>query len=126
MQTTFSIAQRAVVAALLVFASGWYVYSRTHRPSPALVNGTYSNPCCDDVRLIDGVLVAGQARVPFRLERMKFGLIASPAKQVEVIGHEVTASGDRSETNILFSRDGAAFTLCSSSGCQQEYQFSRR
>ncbi len=75
-----------LIAAMAGFAGGLYWTTRALAPPVQLVNGIYHNVCCAAVELKDGFLVAGSARIDFKLENMKFGLTAYPVTPLEVDG----------------------------------------
>ena len=126
MQLPFPVYQRVALAALLLLASGWYVYKRTHQPPLASVNGVYRSACCGDVELKDGLMLTGRDRVPFTLENMKFGLTGYPAQNVIVDRNQVKVVGGQTYTAISFSPDRKTLTLCGPSTCQHEYLFARK
>lgn len=119
------IAQRAGLAILILFALAWYAFGRTHKPVPALVNGTYRNACCGAITFRDGAILGETARVPFTLEKMKFGLTAYLPHPVVVRDNQVVMLGAQADGSISFSNDGSSFTLCGPSDCGHEFKFVR-
>jgi hypothetical protein len=112
---------------LIVVVVGWYSYVRMHRPSAAIVNGTYRSACCGNVVLANGWIIADRDRTRFDLEDMKFGLTAYPERPIRVDGRHVVMGPPTADTaGIAFSTDRKAFTLCSlSPRCEPEHRFSR-
>ncbi|MFL6727069.1 MAG: hypothetical protein ACJ8FS_11235 [Sphingomicrobium sp.] len=125
MQLQLPIAQRVGLIILILFALAWYAYARTHKPAPAMVNGTYRNVCCGAVTLRDGAIIGESARAPFTLENMKFGVTAYLPHRVVVRGNQVVMLGAQTDGSISFSNDGRSFTLCGASDCGHEFKFVR-
>lgn len=116
-----------IVAIILVVVAGVWWFTRKPPPAVESVDGLYSNPCCDPIRLDHGVFDVGTERVAFRLSNMKFGLIAYPVRNVVVDGgHVVKAlpTDDEHRIGILFDKDHRGFTLLGPS--QREYRFVRK
>jgi hypothetical protein len=118
-------------AALLTIVSAagvalWLTTPKT--PAPSELNGTYRNPCCEALSLRNGELIAAERKVPFKLELLKFGLVANLSTPVEVRdGHVVSAPN--ASTNVLtFSNDLKGLTICGTVRCGagHEYQFVRK
>ena len=122
---TPSAFQRATLAVVILVAGAWYWYVRSHAPAVASVNGVYTNACCSDLVLQDGVIIAGKVQVSFKLENMKFGLTAYPSKQLEVHGTQVVVRTTAEEDGVLFDKGGTALTLCGDLRCDREYVFTR-
>ena len=118
--------QRATLAAIVLLAGSWYWYVRSHAPAVASVNGVYTNACCNNLVLQDGVIVAGEDRVPFRLENMKFGLTAYPSKRLEVHGTQIVVGASANDGGVPFGKGGKALTLCGNPRCDRDYLFTRR
>lgn len=107
---------------MIVGVGGWYVYARAHRPSAAVVDGTYHSECCGSVVLANGWIVAAQGRSRFDLEEMKFGLTAYPERQIRVNGSQVLIGSPTAHAaGILFSADRRSFTLSSQTGFQEKF-----
>jgi hypothetical protein len=122
---TQSTIQRLAFAISIMLVVAWYWNARSRAPSVASVNGTYANACCSELKLQDGMIVAGQTRVPFRLEYMKFGLTAYSSKRLEVDGTRVLARPSADESALLFGKGGKTVTVCGDARCDQEYVFTR-
>ena len=122
-----SPAGRTLLILSILAVLAWYAYGRTHKPSPATVNGTYRSSCCGDVVLRDGWFITDQGRTHFDLENMKFGLTAYPERPIRVDGrHVVRGPPSTDAEGVIFSEDTRVFTLCSTSPrCEPEYKFAR-
>ena len=105
----------------------WYTYVRSNAPEPSLVNGVYTNACCGSLTLRDGVIIAGQTRIHFTLENMKFGLRAYPTNRLAVRGSEVVvlpvAKGET--PSLAFDTSGTALKVCGDQLCSKTYVFKR-
>ena len=121
-ETTF---QRAALPVILLIALAWYAATRPHVPAASTVNGTYSNPCCGSFTLRDGIILVGEARVPFDLENMKFGLTAYPRQQVLVHTHRVKTLNEADPGPLVFSENGTVLTVCGDRLCNQTFRFKR-
>ncbi len=90
-----------------------------------IVNGLYSNPCCQPVRIEDGSFVIRANRVGFTLSNMKFGLEATPAQNIIVSpdGIHAKATDDAHRIHIEFDNDLRGFTLLGPS--TREFHFRR-
>ena len=123
---TPSAFQRATLAVVILVAGAWYWYVRSHAPAVASVNGVYTNACCSDLVLQDGVIIAGKVQVSFKLENMKFGLTAYPSKRLEVHGTQIVVGASANDGGVPFGKGGKALTLCGNPRCDREYLFTRR
>jgi hypothetical protein len=105
----------------------WYGYARSHTPAVSSVNGIYGNACCGDLTLRDGVIIAGNAHVPFKLEDMKFGLTAYPTKRLQVSGSNVVVITDAEDEtpSLSFDKSAKTLTICGDRLCKRAYAFSR-
>jgi hypothetical protein len=117
---------RAGLAVFLLIVLAWYALTRSLVPAASMVNGTYSNPCCDNFILRDGVIIVGKTRVPFELKNMKFGLTAYPRQQVLVEAHRVEIRDEADPGALLFSEKGTVLTVCGDRLCNQTFRFKRR
>jgi hypothetical protein len=118
--------QRVAIAISILLAALWYWHVRTQEPAVASVNGIYANECCGELLLQNGKIVSAKATVPFRLENMKFGLIAYPEARLEIRGAEVVLLPENEDAGLRFTKDGSAFSICGDARCDQEYVFRRR
>ena len=117
--------KRAALPVILLIALGWYANTRAHVPAASTVNGVYSNPCCGNFILRNGVIVIGTFHVPFDLENMKFGLTAYPTQQILVRAGRLEGRRDADPGPLLFSESGTVLTVCGDQRCNQVYAFKR-
>lgn len=117
--------RRAAPPVLLLVALGWYAITRAHVPALSTVNGVYSNPCCGKFKLINGIVITGNSRVPFDLEDMKFGLTAYPKAQILAQGGRVQAYQDTDPGPLSFDKSGTEVTVCGDKLCNRVFQFRR-
>lgn len=117
---------RGSIAVVLLVCVTWYWYVRSHAPTVGSVNGTYANACCKDLALRDGIIIAGDARIPFRLADMKFGLTAFPTRRLEVHAAQVVVVPGAEEGPLAFNRSRTAFSVCADAICKNEFTFVRR
>lgn len=122
---TQSVFQRAALAVFILFVVSWYAYARSHAPTVKSVNGVYSNACCGEVLLQNGVIIAGKTRVPFKLEEMKFGLTGYASKRLVIYGSQLVVPPGADEGVLTFNSSGTTFTVCGSPSCDREYVFTR-
>lgn len=111
---------------LLAGFTAFYYYPRPPIPFSE-VEGTYSNPCCDSVRLADGAIWFRNERVPIKLAKMKFGLVAETDRELVITsGHRVTAIAGKNPygESFLFDDDHRGFTLFEHPSA--EYHFIRQ
>jgi hypothetical protein len=96
-------------------------------PPPFHVNGRYRNSYCEAVILQDGVLITSRQEVTFKLQLLKFGLIANLKMPIEVRDGRVVASPNASTMVLGFSEDLKALTICGQEHCRpgREFQFVR-
>ncbi|WP_233244939.1 hypothetical protein [Caulobacter sp. HMWF009] len=120
-----SVFNRAVLAIFLAVVAGWFWYVRSHAPDAASINGTYANPCCNDITIRDGVIYSDNSQTPFKLENMKFGLTVFPSETLQVDGGHVQAR-PASDQMLLVKEDGRAITICGDQLCRKSYMFERR
>jgi hypothetical protein len=92
------------------------------------LNGTYRNPCCEALSLRNGELIAAEQKVPFKLELLKFGLVANLSTPVEVRDGQVVSAPNASTNVLTFSNDLKSLTICGPIRCGvgHEYQFVRK
>lgn len=114
---------RIALILLVAVVSVWWF---TRKPTPSLeaVDGTYSNPCCEPIRLQHGELVVGKERMNFRLANMKFGLTAYTPQEIAVRGDHIETTPSDDGSAIPFDEDRRGFTVLGSS--QREYHFVRK
>jgi hypothetical protein len=114
-----------ILFASMILIVGLFWFTRQPPPPVATVNGRYSNPCCQPILIKDGLFVVGAARVPFTLRDMKFGLEATPTRNITVDRDEVqvAATDDAHRIYILFDDDHHGFTLLGPS--RREIHFRR-
>ena len=117
---------RIGVVALVTSFVGWYCYARSQVPDLATVNGIFSNDCCGEIVLRNGVIITNGDHVRFKLENMKFGLTAYTEKRLEVHGSEIVSTENKEENLLSFENDGKALTLCGDRLCRTTYFFVRR
>ena len=117
--------QQITLALFVVIAAGWYWYVRSHAPVVASVNGTYTNACCGELLLHDGAIIAGNVRVPFQLENMKFGLTAYPSERIEVDGTQIVVRSGAEAGALSFDKGSKTLTLCGDLRCDRKYVFTR-
>ena len=117
--------KQAIFPVLLLIVLAWYVNGRAHVPAASTVNGVYSNSCCSNILLRDGIMIVGTSRVPFQLENMKFGLTAYPAQQILVRNGRVEAFQDPDPGPLSFSDSGTVVTVCGDRLCKHVYPFRR-
>jgi hypothetical protein len=123
---TQSIFQRVALVGFIILVAGWYSWAQYHAPAITSVNGTYSNACCGDITLRNGVVIAGKAQVPFTLENMKFGLTAFPTDRIEVSGTQVMVRPSVEVEVLAFGKSGTVLTVCGDRLCHTTYEFKRR
>lgn len=92
--------RRAALPFLLLVAIGLYAGTRPHVPAASTVNGVYTNPCCGEVRLVDGVMYTASRKIPFRVVDMKFGRALDMSESVQVDNGRTIAIG-RTDPNLV-------------------------
>jgi hypothetical protein len=111
---------------LLAGFAAFYYYPRPPIPFSE-VEGTYSNPCCSSIRVAKGAFLFEKERVPLRLAKMKFGLVAHTEREIVISsGHRVEsiAPSNPYGQSVLFDDDHHGFRLFEHPA--KEYHFVRQ
>jgi alpha-D-ribose 1-methylphosphonate 5-triphosphate synthase subunit PhnI len=117
--------RRAAPPFLILFALAAYCGTRPHNPAVSSVNGSYKNSCCNDLVLRDGLMITENDRVPFQLERMKFGLTAYPTRLPIVRNERIEFLNDGDAGGLIFSENGTILTLNDARFGKRKYVFKR-
>jgi len=121
--------RKATALLTIAFVVGTALWLTTpNAPAASDLNGTYQNPCCEALTLRDGELITSNKKVPFKLELLKFGLIANLSTPVELRGSQIVVAPNASTNVLTFSNNLKALTLCGPVRCGagREYQFTRQ
>ena len=86
-------------------------------PDSSVVNGTYRSPCCEAIRLQDGVLITPRQKIPFELQLLKFGLIGELEAPLDVRNGRVVATPNAPTKVLSFREDLRAITICGPKQC---------
>ena len=121
--------QNAKGLGALLFLAGFAVFYYYPRPPIPFgeVEGTYSNPCCNSIRVANGAFLFGKERVPLKLAKMKFGLVAETDRDIVITsGHQVAAIAGSNPygESVLFDDDHRGFSLIEHP--DTEYHFVRQ
>lgn len=120
--------KRAALPLALLAALALYAATRPHVPAASAVNGTYANPCCGEIRLVDGVMYTADHKIPFRVVDMKFGRALDMSESVKVADNRDIVV-DSTDTDLL-PYDVATGSILlggvfQTSTAMQTYQFKR-
>lgn len=91
-----SVSKAVGFATVVIVLCAWAYIALTGEPRlpTGIANGRYSSGCCGTIVLHDGVMIVGNQRVDYIIERDKVGPYVLPAAYVGASAHAVVVRSD--------------------------------